>query len=280
MTRVDSHQHFWQLSRGDYSWLTPELEVLYRDFLPQDLKSNLISNKVEQTVLVQAAASVAETEFMLKIADETDFVAGVVGWLDMESDKAIMQLDAFCQNPHFKGIRPMIQDIEDPNWMLKPELDPVYLALIERELTFDALVTPSHLDALYELLTRYPTLKVVIDHGAKPDIAAYSSGEKSSAQWFEKIALIASETSAHCKLSGLVTEAGENPDYSSVASYMEHLLVCFGANRLMWGSDWPVVYLTAIYIYWLNNIETFLAPLSQNDQQLIWSENAQRFYRL
>ena len=100
MTRIDSHQHFWQLSRGDYAWLTPELEVLYRDFLPQDLRPNLISNKVEQTVLVQAAASVAETMFMLKIADATDFVAGVVGWLDMESDNAII---LFMDSPTVNG---------------------------------------------------------------------------------------------------------------------------------------------------------------------------------
>lgn len=275
MYRIDSHQHFWQLSRGDYTWLTPELTLLYKDFLPSDLSPLLEKTNVMKTVLVQAAATTAETTFMLNLAKKTDFVSGVVGWVDMDSNSAISQLEIFNQSPFFKGIRPMIQDIDDDEWMLKAELAPVFEYLIANELTFDALVLPKHLDALYLLLKRYPALKVVIDHGAKPDIE-----NNLSQQWFEKIALIASETSAHCKLSGLVTEAGIDPNFDQLVPYMEHLLVCFGAKRLLWGSDWPVVETSSTYQGWLSQVEEFLKPLPSSEQHCIWAGNAQRFYKL
>lgn len=275
MVRIDSHQHFWQLSRGDYSWLTPELELLYRDFLPSDLSPLLQKGNITKTVLVQAAETTVETDFLLKLANETEFVAGVVGWVDMEGAEVIEQLTRLHENRYFKGIRPMIQDIENPQWMLKPELAPVFEYLTENNLTFDALVLPEHLDALYILLKRYPALNVVINHGAKPGIE-----NNSSRQWFEKIALIASETSAFCKLSGLVTEAGINPNFEQLAPYMEHLLICFGAERLMWGSDWPVVNLSSDYPNWIKKVETFLEPLTAKEQQSIWCTTAQSFYDL
>lgn len=275
MMRTDSHQHFWQLSRGDYNWLTPALELLYRDFLPDDLAPLLAKSGVNKTVLVQAAATTAETEFMLNIAHQTDYVAGVVGWIDMDCDNALAQLEHFSQSPYFKGIRPMLQEIEDVNWILKAELDPVFELLIAKGLTFDALVLPQHLDALYTLIKRYPALKVVIDHGGKPAISNNSSPE-----WFDKIALIASQPSTFCKLSGLVTEAGQDPHLEQIAPYMEHLLFCFGAERLMWGSDWPVVETSANYTSWLEQVETFLDPLTDTEQQCIWASTANKFYRL
>ncbi len=275
MLRIDSHQHFWQLSRGDYLWLTPELGLLYRDYLPNNFSPLLQQANVAKTVLVQAAATTAETEFILKLASETEFVAGVVGWVDMESTDALADLARFSENPYFKGVRPMIQDVSDINWMLKEQLAPVFNYLIAHDLTFDALILPEHLDALYILLKRYPDLKVVIDHGAKPGIE-----NSSSPQWFEKIALIARETSAFCKLSGLVTEASSNPHFDKLAPYMEHLLVCFGAERLMWGSDWPVVETSSNYQSWLSQVEGFLIPLSSKEQHSIWAHTAQKFYQL
>ncbi|WP_308366313.1 MULTISPECIES: amidohydrolase family protein [unclassified Microbulbifer] len=275
MLRIDAHQHFWQLSRGDYDWLGPELEVLYRDYLPAHLQPLLVDAGVSKTVLVQAAESVEETEFMLRLADGTDFIAGVVGWIDMESENAVDTLDRLARHSAFKGIRPMIQDIADTRWMLKPELESVFTALIERGLTFDALVTPRHLQSLLILLRRYPDLKVVIDHGAKPEIATGRTTE-----WAEDIARIASETSACCKLSGLMTEAGDNPGFEILMPYMDHLLACFGAHRLMWGSDWPVLELAGNYPQWLTCAEQFVAPLSETQQQAIWAGNAERFYHL
>ena len=184
-------------------------------------------------------------------------------------------LEKFRKNSYFKGIRPMIQDIADVNWMLKTELSPVFEFLIDNNLTFDALVKAEHLDALYQLLIRYPELNVVIDHGAKPDIA-----NNLVQDWFDKITLIAYETSAYCKLSGLVTEANDNASLTELAPYMEHLLIKFGASRLMWGSDWPVVNLSSDYPRWVKQVETFVEPLTDKQQQSIWCNTAKEFYGL
>ncbi len=277
MNKIDAHQHFWQLFRGDYDWLTNDLEVLYQDFLPDDLKSILKSCNIDGTVVVQAAATVAETEFLLSLAEKYPFIKGVVGWIDMESEQAIADLIRLARHPAFKGIRPMIQDIDDPKWMLRSELAPVYQKLIELNLTFDALVLPIHLDALNELLQRYPTLQVVIDHGAKPAIA---NGWKSNLQWCDKLQRIAKDTNAYCKLSGLVTEAGGNLDYDNIARYIEHILNTFGSDRVMWGSDWPVVKLACEYQDWLLISEQTIALLPEQQQQKIYYDNAMKFYQL
>ncbi|MDG1731383.1 MAG: amidohydrolase family protein [Thalassotalea sp.] len=273
--RIDAHQHFWQVSRGDYDWLTPELETLYKDFLPADIKPLLDQAQVAKTILVQAAETTAETDFMLKLAAENDFIAGVVGWVDMESAQGLIDLQRLSQNPLFKGIRPMLQEIEDINWVLKPEFAPIFAMLVDKNLTFDALVLPKHLDVLHTLIKRYPKLKVVIDHGAKPTITTGLTQD-----WYEKIAEIASNSLVHCKLSGLVTEAGDNPELATLSPYMHHLLACFGAERLMWGSDWPVVNLSASYPSWVEQVETFVKPLTTQEQQNIWATTAQKFYTI
>ena len=273
--RIDAHQHFWQVSRGDYDWLTPELETLYKDFLPADIKPLLNQAQVAKTILVQAAETTAETDFMLKLAAENDFIAGVVGWVDMESAQGLIDLQRLSQNPLFKGIRPMLQEIEDINWVLKPEFAPIFAMLVDKNLTFDALVLPKHLDVLHTLIKRYPKLKVVIDHGAKPTITTGLTQD-----WYEKIAEIASNSLVHCKLSGLVTEAGDNPELATLSPYMHHLLACFGAERLMWGSDWPVVNLSASYPSWVEQVETFVKPLTTQEQQNIWATTAQKFYTI
>ena len=162
--RVDSHQHFWRLARGDYGWMTPDLGAIYRDFEPADLKPLLEAGGINATVVVQAADTVAETEFLLSLADEHDLIAGVVGWIDMEAGDAVATLERLRQNPKFKGIRPMIQEIADDDWVLRPALDPVFDALAEMELCFDALVLPRHLPRLLKRLQKHPALACVIDH--------------------------------------------------------------------------------------------------------------------
>ena len=170
--RIDSHQHFWDLSRGDYDWLTPDLFEIYRDFSPVDLEPLLASNKFDGTVVVQATDTEAETEYLLSLADRHDWIWGVVGWVDMENPAAPARIAEFAEHPKFVGIRPMIQGLEDDAWMLRPALAPAISALIEQNLCFDALVLPRHLGHLKMFLSRYPDLKVVIDHGAKPNIKA------------------------------------------------------------------------------------------------------------
>lgn len=273
--RVDSHQHFWRIDRGDYHWLHSEPSVLRRDFLPSDLQPLLHQAKVDYTVTVQAAETVAETEFVLKLAEENRFVAGVVGWVDMNLPSAIQILERLHQHPKFLGIRPVIQSIADPDWMLKSELDPVFTWLIDNDLSFDALVKPVHLDALYTLLKRYPELRVVIDHGAKPGIASDAFNP-----WAEKIQKIGEESTAFCKLSGLVTEAGADASFEKLYPYMNHLISSFGATRVMWGSDWPVCTLSAAYCEWIKYVDALLGGYSLEEQRSIWGASAINFYKL
>ena len=274
--RIDGHQHFWTTQRDDYGWLTPDLEALYRDFVPEDLQPLLDQAGVDHTVLVQAAATTDETRYLLGIAEYHSMVAGVVGWVDMDSPtEAIEALDEFVQHPKFVGIRPMIQDIEDPAWIDRPELKIVLEALVQSNVCFDALVRSVHLPFLLNCLTRHPDLRVVIDHGAKPNIAA---GEWQP--WADGIAAIANLTSAYCKVSGLITEADSSQTYDDVMPYLDHLLEVFGSERLIWGSDWPVLNLAGDYDGWYAASIERLSQLAVQDQENILGRNAIQFYGL
>ncbi len=270
---VDAHQHFWQLSRGDYGWLTPDLAPLYRDFLPDDLQPILARNGVDATILVQAAPTMAETEFLLRLADENPFVLGVVGWVDFAAPPAAADIARLAAHPKLVGLRPMIQDIPDDDWMLGSNLTPAFDAMIELDLTFDALVLPRHLPRLGQLLSRHPNLRTVIDHGAKPDIAA-SQFDK----WANEIAAIAEESSAYCKLSGLLTEAGDTWTKADVAPYVNHLFASFGPERLVWGSDWPVLTLASDYDAWFDLAASFVPNALARDA--IFGTNALDSYRV
>jgi L-fuconolactonase len=271
--RVDSHQHFWRLARGDYDWLTPNLTALYRDFGPEDLRPLLAAAKIDRTILIQAAPTIAETRYLLEISDSADFVAGVVGWIDMDANDALDSLERLRAHRKFKGVRPMIQDIVDPDWMLRRSLSGVFDALVDLDLSFDALVLPQHLPNLRTLLGRHPGLRVVIDHGAKPRI-----GDAAMQPWRDHIRALAQETSAHCKLSGLVTEAGDRGSAADLQPYVDCLLESFDAERLMWGSDWPVLLLRDDYAGWLAKAKRMLAGAPDRDIEEIFGLTACRFY--
>jgi L-fuconolactonase len=200
--RIDSHQHFWRVSRGDYGWLTPELGPIHRDFLPQDLTPLLKAHGIDRTVVVQAAPSEAGSAFLLDLASRTPFVAGVVGWVDFEAPDARESITRLAQRPALVGLRPMIQDLAEDEWMMRETLVPAIETMIETGLCFDALVKPRHLRTLKAFAQRFPRLPVVIDHGAKPDIAG---GALES--WARGIEPLSREPNVACKLSGLATEA-------------------------------------------------------------------------
>jgi L-fuconolactonase len=273
--QIDAHQHFWRLSRGDYAWLTPELGPIYRDFAPDDLRPLLASAGIGRTVLVQAAPTAAETDFLLDLAADEPLVAGVVGWVDFEAADAAHRIAALAARPKLVGLRPMIQDLADDRWMLGDAIAPALLAMADEGLTFDALVFPRHLPVLRTFARRYPGLDIVIDHAAKPDIAGGATRD-----WARDIRAIAVETRLVCKLSGLVTEAG--PDWSPevLKPYVEVLVESFGADRLMWGSDWPVVTLAGSYAAWRGASESLLAELSDAERDAIFGLTASVFYGL
>jgi len=273
--RIDAHQHFWSLARGDYGWLTPALAPLYRDFAPADLQPLLAAHAVRGTVLVQAAPTLAETQWLLQLAARHDLVQGVVGWVDLVAGDAATTIGALAADPHFKGVRPMLQDLPEADWIATAPTGAAVDALVRHGLRFDALVKPPHLPHLLRFAERHPALPIVIDHAAKPDIA-----RGRFAPWRRDLAALARQPGLHCKLSGLATEAG--PDWSAarLRPYAETVLELFGPRRVMWGSDWPVLQLAGDYAGWVQCCEDLLAPLDADDRQAVWAGTAERFYRL
>ncbi|MEO9525829.1 amidohydrolase family protein [Roseibium sp.] len=271
--RLDGHQHFWKLARADYGWLTAELAPLYRDFVPDDLAPVLGRLGIEGTILVQAAPTVAETRFLLDLARQNDFIKGVVGWADFEAADAPDQIATLASDPKLVGLRPMIQDITDPDWMLHSRLDPAYRALVDADLVFDALTLPQHLPNLLRLAERHADLRMVVDHGSKPRIA-----DGDFEDWAADMKTIASNTSAVCKLSGLVTEAGDNWTLDDLRPYVGHLLETFGPDRLIWGSDWPVCTLACSYDEWARITDDLLQDLGASEREAVMGATAARVY--
>lgn len=306
---VDAHHHVWRLERCDYGWLTPDLPI-YRDYGLPDLRPLLdtagpaasargtcprsldpgarpsalvpdaclaaLDRGVTATVLVQAAPTEAETGFLLQVArDSSGLVRGVVGWADLAASDAPARIVALAADPLLKGLRPMLHDIPDKEWILSPDAQPALTAIAARGLAFDALIRPPHLPVLLELARRHPALRIVIDHAAKPDIAA---GRLQP--WAADIARVARETSAVCKLSGLVTEAAPGWSITDLQPYVEHLLNVFGPQRLMWGSDWPVVDLAGGYLRWRDATLELLRHLSAAERDAVLGGIAATVYRL
>jgi len=273
--KIDAHFHCWQLARGDYGWLTPALAPIYRDVAVADWRAQAWPHGVRGGVLVQAAPTEAETRFLLAQADVNPAVLGVVGWVDMLAADAPARIEALARHPRLKGLRPMLQDIADPEWILQPAAAPALRAMAECGLVFDALVKSVHLPHILALAGRHPELRMVIDHGAKPGIAA---GEWQP--WADAITRIAHETGAMCKLSGLLTEAGPRPAPGAVRRWGEHVLQSFGAERVVWGSDWPVLELAAPYPLWWAASRQLVEGLDAAGQAAVMGGNAMRLYRL
>lgn len=278
MTHIDAHQHFWQPLRGDYDWMPKDDPVLTRQYRPDDLRPELDACGIERTVLVQAAATVNETEYMLGLADATDRVAGVVGWIDFETPGDRATLERLAAHPKFKGVRPMIQDIPDDDWMLRDDVQWGFQAVSDLGLTFDALGFPRHLANFLKILTRHPDMRVVLDHCMKPQIRDHS--DAAFAFWAEGMTRIAAETGAFCKLSGLVTEAGPDWTPDDLRPYAEHVLAVFGPDRVMWGSDWPVCRLRAEYTRWHGVARDLTDGLGDAARARIFGGTAAAFYGL
>ncbi|PWJ21897.1 amidohydrolase family protein [Jannaschia seohaensis] len=273
--RIDAHHHLWQPLRGDHDWMPDGDPILDRQYAPADLAPILRRHGIDRTVLVQAAATTDETEYMLGLADATEWIAGVVGWVDFEDPSQRRTLERLSRHPKFLGVRPMIQDIPDDHWMLRDDVAWGYSAVTELDLTFDALGFPRHLENFHRLLTRHPDMRVVIDHCMKPDIAG--GGFET---WAPGIARLARDTSACIKLSGLVTEAAEGWTLDDLRPYAAHVLDVFGPDRVMWGSDWPVCRLRAEYDAWLGAAEAITADRPEEHRAAIFGGTAARFYRI
>ncbi|MDY0747895.1 amidohydrolase family protein [Paucibacter sp. R3-3] len=280
MQRIDAHQHFWRLDRGDYGWLTAELAPLYRDFAPGDLQPLLQRHGVAQTVLVQAADSTAETDFMLELAASHDWIGGVVGWVDISDRASIATLERWArEHPKFKGVRPMLQDLPEDDWIAtRPHAD-VMACIAALGLRLDALVLPRQLEPLLHFVRRHPTLPVVIDHAAKPRLDEGWSAVWAHA-WRRDMAALAAHPNLMCKFSGLLTETRSSEPLPLIRPAWEDLLRWFGPQRLVWGSDWPVLNLAADYGRWVALSDSLLGDLNAADQQRVLHDNAREFYTL
>ena len=273
MIRVDAHHHVWDLARGDYGWLTPDLAI-HRDYMLADFRPLL--GDIAATVLVQAAPTEAETAFLLDVAARSDnLVRGVVGWADLAAPDAPARIAALSRNGTLKGLRPMLQDITDTAWILRSNVRPALQAMAQHGLRFDALIRPRHLPMMLELAASHPNLLIVIDHGAKPAIA-----QGTFQPWAKDIARVARDTEAFCKLSGLVTEAASDWRVDDLRRYVDHLIDCFGPQRLMWGSDWPVVVLGGGHTAWCAASQELLRGLDEASRDAIFGDTACTFYSL
>lgn len=274
MVRIDAHQHFWSLARGDYGWLTSALAPIYRDFGPSDLAPLLHACGIDKTILVQAAPTFAETLYMLELAERTPFVAGVVGWIDFEAaDAASTMAKIAAEYPLLVGLRPMLHDIADDDWLLRRNLAEVFDAMVELGLVFDALARPQHLPRVRKICKRHPQLTVVVDHIAKPLIR-----ERRLDPWRADIAAVAGFPNTVCKLSGIATEAASDWTVDDIRPYVDHVFESFGPQRLLWCSDWPVVDLAGGYAQWWEATTALLEPLDAASRAAILGDNAARIY--
>ncbi|PJI40951.1 amidohydrolase [Ferrovibrio sp.] len=278
--RIDAHQHYWQLGRSDYAWMQAPHAVIRRDFLPSDLAPLLKATGIDGTVLVQADATARETDFMLEIAAVTANVLGVVGWVDFTAKDAVAQVEYRAGQDKLRGLRPMLEFIADPEWILQPAFKPVLRTMVQQGLSFDALVHPQHLPAIETLVRRHPDLPMVIDHGAKPKLRAWRGNALALVAWRDDMRKLARHQQVYCKLSGLLTEAGAGWQDGDLLPAMQILLDLFGPSRLIWGSDWPVMTLAGQYSDWIELSEQALIGLTHSEKQQIYSDNAADFYKL
>lgn len=277
--RVDAHQHFWRLSRRDYRWLSPQLAALYRDFLPADLAPQLARAGVDATVVVQAADTLAESEFLLELAHATPWIAGVVGWVDLDHESAPRELERLARAPKFVGVRPMLQDLDDPRWVLRPRVLASLRVAAELGLRFDALAKLPQLASVVELSARLPQLRIVLDHAGKPALregAAWSGWTT----WRSLVAELARSPQCFCKFSGLLTEAAPGAGAAELVELAEFLRATFSAQRLMWGSDWPVLELAGDYSRWRNASEVLTHAWSADELAQVFGLTAVDFYGL
>jgi len=276
---VDAHHHFWDPTRAAYPWMTEGLAKIRKPYRPADLRPLLAEAGVERTVVVQARQDLAETRELLEMAARTDFVAGVVGWVDLTDATVAQTLDDLRASPgggKLVGIRHQVHDEEDPAWLLRPDVQRGLTAVGEAGLAYDLLVRTRELPAAVAAASLHPGLRLVVDHLGKPPIATGDDQE-----WAAAMAPLAFFANVYCKLSGLVTEAdwsGWKP--GDLAPYVRQALSWFGAERCMFGSDWPVCELAASYAQVLEALRVGLGELDASSKAAVLGETAASFYRL
>jgi len=279
MVTVDTHQHFWNLDEVAYPWLVPAYGPIYRTYTADELAPQLAASGIDKTVIVQAMDSYADTDSMLAIAEAYDWVAGVVGWVPLHDPaEAAKKLDEYGRNPYFKGMRHLIHEETNPDWVTQKQVIEGLQILADRDLTFDVVaVFPNHLKHVPTLAEKVPNLKMVIDHLAKPPL-----GADERAVWRAQMAAAAESPNVYAKVSGLntVTPDFENWTYEDIKPLVDYALEQFGADRLMFGSDWPVAVLAGDYAKVWEETNKCLAVLSKAEREAVLGGTGNNFYEL
>lgn len=275
-SRIDSHQHFWRYKSDEYPWIDASREPLQADFMPPDLAPLLGASGIDGTVAVQARRNVNETEFLLELADRFDFIRGVVGWLDLRADDVEAQLERFADRPRMVGLRYSAHDEADDRRMLGGNFSRAMALLKAHDLRYDLLLFPRRLPLALELVRRFPEQPFVLDHIAKPLIK-----DGVLEPWRRDIRALAKCDNVWCKVSGMVTEADWKAwTQDDFRPYFDVVLDCFGSERLMFGSDWPVCTLAGSYSQAVDIVENHIAALSADEQAAVMGGNASAFYQL
>jgi L-fuconolactonase len=285
--RIDAHQHFWKLERCEYHWLTPEAGILYRDYVPEDLRPLLRKNNIDKSIVVESAQTATETDYLLELAKKTDFIAGVVGWLNLDTENFEDEFGSYAANRHIVGIRPIHQgrdtfyhpyndDRIDDKWLVRPRVIESLRIIANKDFPVDLNVMPRHLPDVLTIMKEIPNLRCVIDHIGKPNIAS-----KEVEPWSELMSELATYRKAYCKLSGMITEAGGNWKPTAIAPYVSQIIDVFGLDRVMYGSDWPVCLKAGSYDEQIEALQRVLADrLDENSETLVFGGNAARFFKL
>lgn len=274
--RLDAHQHFWHFDPLKYSWIDDSMAAIQKDFMPEDLESLLRKHNFDGSVLVQADQSEEETEFLLSLAEKHAFIKGVVGWVDLTSEKAEDRLKYFSENHYFKGVRHTVWD-ERGEFMAEKAFQEGISKLANFDIAYDLLAFDYQLPGAIELTEKFPGQRFVLDHIGKPQI----SSEGPSEEWKQNIQKLAGYENVSCKLSGMLTQT-ENFDWRNIdfRPFLDVLVGAFGADRLMFGSDWPVCLAAASYEEVLKIQEDYFRSFSKEEKQKIFGENAACFYRI
>lgn len=274
--RLDAHQHFWNYSPIEHNWMTEEMGSLKRNYLPSDIKPLLVEAGLDGTVAVQARQSLEETDWLLGLAEEYDLIKGVVGWVDLQSPQVGQQLAKYANNPKFKGVRHVVHDEPDDQFMLRSEFLRGLGLLADLNLTYDLLLYPRHLPVAVEVVKQFPRQRFVLDHIAKPSIKA---GQL--APWEADIRALARSNNVLCKVSGMVTEAAwKQWTFENFKPYLDVIFDSFGTDRLMFGSDWPVCTVSGTYSEVVGLIRQYLEKFPASIQDKVWGLTAQEFYRI
>lgn len=275
--RIDAHQHFWLYSERDYGWIDESMKGLKRDFTPEDLATELATCHLDGSIVVQARQSLEETNWLLQLATKHQQIKGVVGWVDLKADNLAEQLDNWSGQSALKGFRHVLQDEADPLFILNPQFVKGLNTLAKTRFVYDLLIFHHQLPQSIELLNHVENLPIVLDHIAKPDI----KNGQSFANWENGIRTLAQHPQVMCKVSGMVTEANwNNWQQDDFERYLTVIFDAFGAERVMYGSDWPVCLVAGNYAKIYDIVNDYVAKNCKDKASLIFGENAAKFYKV